>query len=56
MTNRTENYFRRVTVQNNKGRNFVLVINIFDLSPEEMREIYKSRWPSNYSLNESNNI
>ncbi|ULG71483.1 IS4 family transposase [Macrococcus brunensis] len=43
-TNRTEHYFRRVTVQDEKGKNLVLVTNRFDLSPEEISEIYKSRW------------
>ncbi|TDM05122.1 IS4 family transposase, partial [Macrococcus lamae] len=42
--NRTENIYRRVSVIDDKGKPLVLVTNRFDLSPEEIGEIYKSRW------------
>lgn len=46
--NRAENYFRLVKVLDTKGNVLHLITNRFDLEPEEIAEMYKSRWPSNY--------
>ncbi|PKE43702.1 IS4 family transposase [Macrococcoides caseolyticum] len=41
---RSENYFRRILVKDSSGNELVLITNRFDLSPEKIGEIYKSRW------------
>ncbi|MCO4097779.1 IS4 family transposase, partial [Macrococcus canis] len=43
-SNRSENYFRRIWVKDSSGKELVLITNRFDLSPEEIGEVYKSRW------------
>ena len=42
--NRAENYFRLVKVEDTKGNILQLITNRFDLSSEEISEMYKSRW------------
>lgn len=42
--NRAENYFRLLKVVDSKGNVLHLITNRFDLSPEEVSEMYKSRW------------
>lgn len=42
--NRAENYFRLVKVEDTKGNILQLVTNRFDLSADEISEMYKSRW------------
>lgn len=42
--NRAENYFRLVKVLDTKGNVLHLITNRFDLEPEEIAEMYKSRW------------
>jgi putative transposase len=42
--NRTENYFRLLKVVDSKGNELQLLTNRFDLSAEEISEMYKSRW------------
>src|SRR5699024_3855585 len=42
--NRAENYFRLVKVEDTKGNELQLITNRFDLSAEEISEMYKSRW------------
>lgn len=42
--NRTENYFRLLRVIDSKGNELQLLTNRFDLSAEEISEMYKSRW------------
>ena len=42
--NRTENYFRLLKVMDSKGNELHLITNRFDLSAEEISEMYKSRW------------
>ncbi|WP_461180030.1 IS4 family transposase, partial [Virgibacillus ainsalahensis] len=42
--NRTENYFRLLNVEDSKGNVLQLFTNRFDLSAEEISEMYKSRW------------
>src|SRR5690625_7707087 len=42
--NRSENYFRLLKVVDSKGNVLQLITNRFDLSPEEVSEMYKSRW------------
>lgn len=42
--NRAENYFRLVKVEDTKGNVLQLVTNRFELSAEEISEMYKSRW------------
>ena len=42
--NRAENYFRLLKVMNSKGNEIYLITNRFDLSAEEISEMYKSRW------------
>ena len=42
--NRTENYFRLLIVMDSKGNVLHLITNRFDLSAEEISEMYKSRW------------
>lgn len=42
--NRAENYFRLLKVMDSKGNELHLITNRFDLSAEEMSEMYKSRW------------
>jgi IS4 transposase len=42
--NRTENVFRILEVVDTKGNLLRLITNRFDLKPEEISEIYRSRW------------
>lgn len=42
--NRAENYFRLLKVMDSKGNVLHLITNRFDLSAEEISEMYKSRW------------
>ncbi|KIL45051.1 transposase IS4 family protein [Jeotgalibacillus soli] len=42
--NRTENYFRLLKVMDSKGNELPFITNRFDLSAEEISEVYKSRW------------
>ncbi|UCZ51803.1 IS4 family transposase [Bacillus shivajii] len=42
--NRAENYFRLLKVIDSKGNELQLITNRFDLSAEEISEMYKSRW------------
>ena len=42
--NRAENYFRLLKVMDSKGNELHLITNRFDLSAEEISEMYKSRW------------
>jgi len=42
--NRAENYFRLPKVMDSKGNELHLITNRFDLSAEEISEMYKSRW------------
>ncbi|SUV00091.1 transposase IS4 family protein [Cytobacillus firmus] len=42
--NRAENYFRLLKVMDSKGNLLHLITNRFDLSAEEISEMYKSRW------------
>ncbi|MEK4870729.1 IS4 family transposase [Niallia sp. FSL W8-1348] len=42
--NRAENYFRLLKVIDSKGNELPLITNRFDLSAEEISEMYKSRW------------
>ena len=42
--NRAENYFRLIRVLDSKGNDLQLITNRFDLSAEEISEMYKSRW------------
>lgn len=42
--NRAKNYFRLIKVMDSKGNELHLITNRFDLSAEEISEIYKSRW------------
>lgn len=42
--NRAENYFRLFKVMDSKGNILHLITNHFDLSAEEISEMYKSRW------------
>lgn len=42
--NRTENVFRLLKVEDSKGNQPNLVTNRFDLSADEIAELYKSRW------------
>jgi putative transposase len=42
--NRAENYFRLLKVIDSKGNKLHLITNRFDLSAEEISEMYKSRW------------
>lgn len=41
---RAENYFRLLKVMGSKGNLLHLITNRFDLSAEEISEMYKSRW------------
>lgn len=41
---RAENYFRLLKVVDTKGNELQLITNRFDLSAEEISEMYKSRW------------
>ena len=43
--NRTENYFHLLKVLDTKGNELHLITNRFDLSAEEISEMYKSSWP-----------
>jgi IS4 transposase len=42
--NRAENYFRLLKVIDSKGNELHLITNRFDLSAQEISEMYKSRW------------
>jgi putative transposase len=42
--NRSENYFRLLKVLDSKGNELHLITNRFDLSAEEISEMYRSRW------------
>lgn len=42
--NRAENFFRLLKVIDSKGNELHLITNRFDLSAEEISEMYKSRW------------
>lgn len=42
--NRSENVFRRLKIMDTKGNELSLLTNRFDLSADEIAEIYKSRW------------
>lgn len=42
--NRAENYFRLIKVLDSKGNELHLITNRFDLSAEEISDMYKSRW------------
>ncbi len=42
--NRAENAFRLIKVLDSKGNKLHLITNRFDLSADEMTELYKSRW------------
>ncbi|MFB7155241.1 IS4 family transposase [Lysinibacillus sp. NPDC056232] len=42
--NRTENVFRRIEVLDPNGKELHLMTNRFDLSADEVAELYKSRW------------
>lgn len=42
--NRAENYFRLLKVIDSKGNELHLITNRFDLSSEEISDMYKSRW------------
>jgi putative transposase len=42
--NRAENYFRLLKVVDSKGNELYLITNRFDLSAEEISEMYKSSW------------
>lgn len=42
--NRAENYFRLLKVVDSKGNQLQLITNRFDLSADEISEMYKSRW------------
>ncbi len=43
-TNRAENYFRVLKVKDSKGNELQLITNRFDLEPDEISDMYKSRW------------
>ena len=42
--NRTENVFRKIRILDSKNNELTLLTNRFDLSADEIAEIYKSRW------------
>ncbi|MCT6942505.1 MAG: transposase, partial [Metasolibacillus sp.] len=42
--NRAENAFRLIKVLDSKGKELHLITNRFDLSADEIAELYKSRW------------
>src|SRR5699024_9599001 len=42
--NRTENVFRKIRILDSKDNELILLTNRFDLSADEIAEIYKSRW------------
>ncbi len=54
--NRTENYFRLLRVLDSKGNELQLLTNRFDLSAEEISEMYKSRWAIELFSNGLSNI
>jgi len=49
--NRSKNVFHRLKLLNTKGKELILLTNRFDLDADEIAEIYKSRWQSNYFSN-----
>jgi|SRR5699024_7116822 len=42
--NRPENVFRKIRILNSRDNELILLTNLFDLSADEITEIYKSRW------------
>src|SRR5699024_12230233 len=42
--NRTENVFRKIRILDSKDNELILLTNRFDLSADEIAEIYKYRW------------
>lgn len=42
--NRPENFFRIIKTLDNNGKELTLITNRFDLDPEEISDVYKSRW------------
>lgn len=42
--NRADNYFRLLKVVDSKGNELHLITNRFDLEPDEISDMYKSRW------------
>ncbi len=42
--NRAENVFRRIEILDPNGKELYLITNRFDLSADEVAELYKSRW------------
>src|SRR5699024_12779204 len=42
--NRKENVFRKIRILDSKDNELTLLTNLFDLSADEIAEIYKSRW------------
>jgi putative transposase len=42
--NRAENYFRLIKIIDSKGNVLQLITNRFDLEPDEISDMYKSRW------------
>src|SRR5699024_11824009 len=42
--NRTENVFRKIRILDSKDNELILLTNRFDLSADEIAEIYNSRW------------
>ena len=42
--NQTRNLFRIVTVTDSRGKEMLLITNRFDISADEISEIYRSRW------------
>jgi len=48
--NRSENVFRKVRILDSKDNELILLTNRFDLSADEIAEIYKSRWAIEFCL------
>src|SRR5699024_11285193 len=48
--NRTENGFRKIRILDSKDNELILLTNRFDLSADEIAEIYKSRWAIEFSF------
>src|SRR5690625_6232787 len=42
--NRPENFFRIIKTLDNNDKELTLITNHFDLDPEEISDVYKSRW------------
>jgi putative transposase len=49
--NRAGNYFRLLKVIDSKGNELHLITNRFDLSAEEISEMYRSRWAIEFLSN-----